>query len=87
MAYTKPQEITGAMPERCHKEDRQWINEKLLYCDAPLERIKVCEAYSKVYSSAFNNEVTEHRKSNAARKAANSRLREYVAKKFRVFNK
>ena len=38
------------------------------------------EAYSGVYLAAINAEPEEHKKENAARFAANSRLRVYVAK-------
>lgn len=87
MAYITPQKITEPMPRHCFEHDRQWINDRLNYCSSIQERLKVCEAYSKVYSATLEAEPTEHRQVNAARKAANTRLREYIAKKFRVFNK
>lgn len=86
MAYTKPKQITGQMPQHCCDDDRQWINEKLLYCNNPIERRKVCEAYSKVYLEVFNSEQNEIKKEGRARFEANCRLRIYIAKKFRVFN-
>jgi hypothetical protein len=75
------------MPLNYFSHDEQWINSQLAYCVDVVERTKVCQAYSKVYLQAHDAEPHEVRKDGKARYAANSRLREYVAKKFRVFNK
>lgn len=87
MAYNKPQQITDPMPRRHHQDDAQWINTKLASCADMKERFLVCEAYTKVYSEAFDAEKSEHKSSNAARKCANERLRIFIAKKSRVFNR
>ena len=87
MAYTPPLKITGPMPEHMHDDDRQWVFAQLCRCSDMPERRKVCEAYSRVYSAAHDAEPNEVRKDGMARRAANTRLREYIAKKFRVFSR
>ena len=44
------------------------------------ERKRAIEGYKKVFKAAYDAEPVEHKKSNAARRAANTRLREFVKK-------
>lgn len=84
MAFYKPK--IGILPaDRC-PADTQWINEKLGYLNDE-ERKKVCNAYSKVFREAADKEPTEHKKENAGRYAANTRLRLFIEKRFAVFNR
>lgn len=83
----------GQLPEHHYEADREWINKMLGYCafhptdDSQNERGKVCRAYSKAFIEASSLEPIEHKKSNAGRHEANMRLRIYIEKKFKVFNK
>lgn len=76
----------GIMPDSYNQLDEQSIAAKLSMLP-PRERIKVANAYSDVYESAFDAEENEIKKGNRARFAANSRLRIYIEKKFAIFNK
>ena len=87
MAYDKPEKITEPMPSKHYEHDAQWINKMLNYCYDMRERLKVCEAYSKVFSDNFDTSIVEHKRFNVARKAANTRLRIYINKKFKIFNR
>lgn len=64
---------------RHSRDDAKWIKQQL-------ERIpqryrqQAIDGYSEVYQSAYDAEPVGHRKENAARFAANTRLREYVYK-------
>ena len=62
-----------------HKDDKKWIDEQLRKLPGHL-RSKASDAYSSVYAEAMSAEPEEHKKENAARFSANSRLRVYVAK-------
>ena len=84
MAFYKPK--IGILPvDRC-PADTKWINEKLGYLNDE-DRKKVCNAYSKAFREAEALEPTEHRKEGAGRYAANTRLRLFIEKRFRVFNR
>ena len=84
MAFYKPK--IGTLPaDRC-QADSKWINEKLGYLNDE-DRKKVCDAYSKAFLEAAELQPVEHRKEGAGRKAANTRLRLFIEKRFRVFNK
>jgi len=62
-----------------HKLDQQWIRRQLN--SLPMtERKRAIEGYKKVFKAAYDAEPVEHKKSNAARRAANTRLREFVKK-------
>ena len=67
------------LPTHHHKDDAKWIKDQLRKLPHHLTS-KAMEAYSGVYLAAINDEPAEHKKENAARFAANSRLRVYVAK-------
>ena len=83
----------GQLPEHHYEADREWINKMLSYLqfdpidESKNERGKVCKAYSKAYSEAVILEPIQHKKTNAGRFEANTRLRKFIAKRFRVFNK
>lgn len=66
-----------------HKDDKKWIDEQLRKLPGHL-RANAADAYSKVYLAAINDEPEEHKKENAARFAANSRLRIYVGNVLRI---
>lgn len=92
MAY-KPKQKLGQLPEHHYEADREWINKMLSYLafdpidDSKNERGKVCRAYSKAYREAVSLEPTLHRKNNAGRFEANTRLRKFIEKRFKIFNK
>ena len=67
------------LPTHHHKDDAKWIKDQLRKLPYHLTS-KAMEAYSGVYLAAINAEQEDHKKENAARFAANSRLRVYVAK-------
>jgi hypothetical protein len=79
--------MAEVMPTSMHPHDAKWINEQLRMCYDYNERIKVCAAYSKVHSEAYDAEPDENLKDSKARRKANMRLLEYMEKKSRVFNK
>ena len=62
-----------------HKHDQQWFREQL--AKLPAAYIKQAkDGYQSVWKSAFEAEPIEHMKQNAARRATNIRLREFVDK-------
>ena len=92
MAYQQKQKL-GAMPEHHYEADRDWINNMLSYFPSHLAddskdvRGKLCRAYSKVFYETVSIEVNPIKRMNAGRYAANTRLRLYVEKHFRVLDK
>ena len=75
--------MVGAMPEHYHPHDKAYIAAKL----APLrreEREQVAKAYSKVYMEHYDNENVSVKKEGKARREANTRLRRYIDKKFKI---
>lgn len=91
MAYNQKQPL-GQLPEHHYEADREWINKMMGYLqfdpidDSKNERGKVCRAYSKAFHDAVSLEHIEHKKTNAGRFEANTRLRKFIEKRFRVFN-
>ena len=84
MAYN--QQKIGILPvDRC-PADSKWINTQLGYLNDE-DRKKVCNAYSKVFREASAEEPLEHKQVNKGRFAANTRLRLFIEKRFKVFNK
>lgn len=67
------------LPTTHHPHDAPWISAQVGRLPAHL-RSMACEAYSKVYADAMGAEPAEHKRENAARFDANSRLRVYVAR-------
>ena len=71
----------GQMPASYHPDDAQYIDGKLSMVGIE-ERGKLCPAYAKCYRDAYAAEPNEVRKDGKARREANTRLREYINKKF-----
>ncbi|MBD2786434.1 hypothetical protein ID858_17270 [Xenorhabdus sp. DI] len=69
------------MPERYFpdRDDTQFIQEMLGRLK-PSTRARITAEYSEAYQAAWDNEPVSYRKDNAARRAANIRLREFVVK-------
>jgi len=84
MAFNKPK--IGMLPHDRYVADIEWINEHLNNLNEE-ERIKICTAYSNVFREASKKELTDHKKENAGRFAANTRLRLFMKKRSAVFNK
>ena len=60
-----------------HDHDKKWIDEQIGKLPTRLQQ-QVRQRYAEVYREAHNAEPVEHKKEGAARRAANTRLREYV---------
>lgn len=60
-------------------EDAKWIKQQLERIP-PRYRQQAMDGYSEAYQSAYDAEPAEHRKENAARFAANTRLRKFIDK-------
>lgn len=72
------------MPEHYHPSDKDWILHRLQSLPtAPLRR-KASSGYSAAYQAAHDAEPCEHKKNEAARRAANLRLRRFVSRVFEV---
>ena len=71
----------GQMPANHHPDDAIYIDGKLSMISIE-ERGKLCAAYAKCYRDAYAAEPNEVRKDGKARREANTRLREYINKKF-----
>ena len=71
------------LPTHHHKDDAKWIKDQLRKLPHH-PTSKAMEAYSSVYLSAINAEPEGHKKENAARFSANSRLRIYVGNVLRI---
>ena len=71
----------GQMPANYYQDDAQYIDDKLSMVSIE-ERGKLCAAYAKCYRDAYAAEPNEVRKDGKARREANTRLREYINKKF-----
>ncbi|WP_274725083.1 hypothetical protein [Xenorhabdus bovienii] len=67
------------MPSHFYPDDGAWIQETLAKLRAST-RAKITSKYSEVYQTAWDEESVSYRKDNAARRAANIRLREFVTK-------
>ncbi|WP_339366780.1 MULTISPECIES: hypothetical protein [unclassified Photorhabdus] len=71
--------VQVSMPSHFYPDDAKWIQEMLLNLD-PATRAKITVKYAEVYQIAWDEEPVSYRKDNAARRAANIRLREFVRK-------
>ena len=60
-----------------HKLDQLWIRQQLNSLPI-IERKRAIEGYKQVFKEAYDAEPIDHMKSNAARRAANTRLREFI---------
>lgn len=65
------------LPKWCLDDDKKWIKEQLSVL--PYENaLQACRGYDQVFCDAYNGEPAQHRKEQAGRTAANTRLRKYV---------
>ena len=62
-----------------HKHDKEWYQEQIGLLPYRLQDT-TRQHYRRVFTEAWHAEPIDHRRSNAARRAANIRLREYVEK-------
>ena len=62
-----------------HKLDQEFIKLQLSLIP-PAYRKQAIEGYKRVFKEAYDAETIDHMKSNAARRAANTRLRLFVKK-------
>ncbi len=69
----------GTMPYAFHPEDENWIDEQLCQLKRK-SRESVCKLYGDVFSETMSKSIPDIKKSNQARKEANTRLRIYVGK-------
>ena len=67
--------------------DKQWISEQLSKLTNPTERGKILDAYNQAFKEVYGKEPMPHRKENAARFAANTRLRVYVKNRLKLLNR
>ena len=65
------------LPNRHYDSDANWLKEQLAKLPVTIA-LETCGKYSAAYRDAFDSEPSEHKKENAGRKAANTRLREFV---------
>ena len=70
------------LPEMIHPHDRKWIIEQFNKIPAAYFE-RALHGYDTVYQEAFDNEPLPHKKENAGRRAANTRLREFI-ERFRL---
>lgn len=70
---------TGQPQEVPHPHDKKFVSDQLRELPYALKP-RAIEGYQSVYKAAHDAEPIEHKKSNAARNAANTRLREFVKK-------
>lgn len=62
-----------------HDHDKKWHSEMI--ASLPYKyRITAISGYADAYEAAYDSEPALHKKTNAARFAANTRLREFCAK-------
>ncbi|WP_231853048.1 hypothetical protein [Xenorhabdus poinarii] len=74
-----PDYTTVTMPSHFYPDDGKWIQETLAKLRTST-RARITAKYSEVYQAVWDNEPVSYRKDNAARRAANIRLREFVTK-------
>ena len=67
------------LPKNAHKEDAEFITEQLEKL-SPQTRQKAIIGYDSVFEATYDQVEVEHKKMNAARRAANLRLREFIDK-------
>lgn len=65
------------LPNRHYPADSKWLSEQLAKLPTNIA-LETCGKYSAAYRDAFDDELLDHKKGNAGRKAANTRLREFV---------
>lgn len=65
------------IPKNTHPHDVEWVTEQLSKLNITA-RCKAVDGYDKSYMEAADKEPVEHRKENAGRREANTRLRKFV---------
>lgn len=65
------------LPKNAHEHDLEWIKDRLALLN-PQMRARAVNGYDKAFSMAYDSELVVHKKSNAARNEANTRLRFFV---------
>lgn len=65
-----------ALPLNHSERDAEWLEGVLLQLSSG-HQVKACSAYSEIYIETYDAEVIEHKRENAARFAANTRLRKF----------
>lgn len=65
------------LPNRFYVADAKWLEEQLAKLPVNIA-LEICGKYSAAYRDAFDAESLEHKRENAGRKAANTRLRKFV---------
>lgn len=63
-----------------HTDDEKWVKNKINELPTVKIRLLAWKCYQKKYKEYYDIEQADFRKSNAARKAANTALRLYVDK-------
>lgn len=63
-----------------HDDDKDWVLKKINELPTAEHKQIAADGYQKAYAENFNLEPIEHRKSNVARRTANTKLRKYVIK-------
>jgi hypothetical protein len=62
-----------------HKDDKQWVMDTIR--SLPVEYMQMAhDGYKKVFRETYDLEEVDYKKSNAARKAANTRLLNFKRK-------
>lgn len=74
--YGKPK-VT--LPVNHCEKDAKWLTEQLLSIPAS-KRITACVGYSDAYLEGYKSTEVQHKKENFARRTANIKMREFVAK-------
>ena len=64
-------------PVCCVKDDEPWVIRQINQLPQKL-RQRALTGYEEAFKEAFEKEPISYKKDNAARRAANTRLREYV---------
>jgi hypothetical protein len=62
-----------------YETDKKWVNEQLRKL-SPKSRIEITYKYNQCFNAAHNKEPIEHKKVEAGRFAANTKLRIYMKK-------
>lgn len=70
-------------PDCAHDADKDWISDQIEKLP-PQMRFKAVSGYESVFSKAADNEPVDHKKVNAGRKAANTRLRLFVERFYKA---
>lgn len=70
--------IMKIQPKTAHPHDLTWISEQIFKLPWNLKK-RACDEYDRVFREASDKELVDHRKQNAGRREANTRLRKYAA--------